>query len=229
MGIVAVGSRLRKPWQGTGTSPGSDTNSRFTSPHPAMPQAPVTHTDARESGELIAAFGDFSAMSGVQSTRETFEPGLVNSGAVFSSQDFEDKLLHFAVAEAACSGRAPADEALKAKAKEISGMEVWQAETTEADDPALLVRFKALVVGKVRAVLSGQDDNSPRSWVSTITSPSPAARTPERGMDAIDPGLLPDLSPAVMGAVEESSISLLPVNVHVAISEQRLDEILRDI
>lgn len=158
-----------------------------------------------------------------------------NPGAVFSSQDFEDKLIQFAVAEVATSGRMPADEALTARAKEILGFEVWQAETTPADDPELLGRFKVLVVDRVRTVLGDPGDsnhsnhsNSPMLRTSTISSPPPTTHHSERGMDAIDPGLLPDLPPAGADA-KKNSVSPLPGDVQVAISEARLDEILREI
>lgn len=220
MGFSGAGTGLRKAWQVSGSSSG------FTSPNQALPQASLTHPAALRSGDMSS---DFLAMPGVQTTGPVNKPISVDSGAVFSSQDFETKLMQFAVAEVASSGRMPADDALKAKAKELSGMEVWQAETTAADDPVLLDKFKALVVDKVRAVLGGQDDHSPRPRVNTVPSPPPAARTPERGIDAIDPGLLPDLPPPSMELTRKSSISPLPVEVQVAITEQRLDEILRDI
>ncbi|KUI55189.1 hypothetical protein VP1G_02504 [Cytospora mali] len=222
VGIGAVGSGLQMPWQSSGSGSAASNS--------ALPQAATTFPTALGSVNLSADFSDISAMPGVQHTGIVNNPGLSNSGAVFSSQEFEDKLLQFAVAEIASSGRMPPDEALIAKAKEISGMEVWQAETTAADDPVLLGRFKNLVVDRVKAVLGGQDDNSPRPGISMISPSPPAARkTPERGMDAIDPGLLPDLPPADVKTANKSSISPLPPDVQVAISEQTLDEILRDI
>lgn len=196
---------------------------------PDSSQAPVTHPTALGSGDSSVDFSDFP-MSDVQSTGTTHSPVSVNSGAVFSSRGFEDQLMQFAVAELASSGRMPPDEALIARAKEISGMEVWQAEMTEADDPALLGKFKAVVVFKVKAVLGGQHAaHSPIPRTNTIASPAPAMRTPERGMDAIDPGLLPEPLPAGMETARKSRVSPLPPDVQVAISEQTLDEILRDI
>lgn len=108
-------------------------------------------------------------------------------------------------------------------------MEVWQAEATEADDPALLGRFKAQVVVNIKAVLGGQHDNSPRPRTNTIATPAPEVRTPERGMDAVDPGLLPELSLAGMETAQKSRVSPLPPAMQVAISEQTLDEMIRDI
>lgn len=158
-----------------------------------------------------------------------------NSGAVFSNQDFEDKLMQFAVAEVATSGRMPADEALAARAKEILGFEVWQTETTPADDPDLLGQFKVLVVNRVRTVLGEPGDSnhsnknsSPMLPTGTLSSPPPTTHHSERGMDAIDPGLLPDLPPAGVDA-KKSSVSPLPRDVQVAITEARLEEILREI
>ncbi|ROW09668.1 hypothetical protein VMCG_02273 [Cytospora schulzeri] len=224
-GGIGIWTGLRSPWHGSGSSSGPG----FASSSPALSQVPVAHPTAPGSGESSLDFGEF-AMSGVQSTGTINSPSSVNSGAVFSNQDLADKLMQFAVAELASSGRMPPDEAIIARAKEISGMEIWQAETTEADDPVLLGRFKALVVHKVKAVLGGgQDDNSPRQQVNLISSPPPVSHTPERGMDAIDPGLLPDLPPGNMGTAKKTSISPLPADVQVAITEQTLDEILRNI
>lgn len=220
VGMNATGTGLRNSWKA------SDSSSRFASPIQALPQASLAHPTALRSGDLNA---DFTAMPGLQSSRPINKSLATDSGTVFDSQDFESKLMQFAVAEVASSGRMPADDAIKAKAMELSGMEVWQAETTAADDPVLLDRFKALVVDKVRAVLGGQDDNSPRPRVNTISMPLPAARTPERGLDAIDPGLLPDLPSPSTEPAKKSSISPLPADLQVAISEQRLEEILRDI
>lgn len=222
---MGIGARLRIPWQASNSS--SAFGSGFASSNPELSQAPVTQIELGNERSRVD-FSDFT-MSGVQSTGTTNSTAPVNSGAVFSSQDFEDKLMQFAVAELAGSGRMPPDEALIARAKEISGMEVWQAEATEADDSALLGRFKTQVMEKVKAILSGQDDNSPRQQVNMISSPPPASRTPERGMDTIDPGLLPALPPAGAGKARKSSILPLPTGVQVAISEQTLEEILRDI
>lgn len=161
-----------------------------------------------------------------------------NPGAVFSNKEFEEKLMQFAVAEVATSGRMPGDEALTARAKEIMGFEVWQAETTPADDPELLGRFKILVVNKVRSVLGDPGDSnhsnrdgSPMLPTSTISSPSPTTHHSERGMDAIDPGLLPDLPLAGSDGKKSNPancVSPLPGDVQVTISEARLDEILSE-
>lgn len=183
------------------------------------------------SGGLGADFNMFNSHSYGNSSTVSSNPG-----AVFSSQDFEDKLMQFAVAEVATSGRMPADEALIARAKEILGFEVWQAETTPADDPELLGRFKVLVVDRVRTVLGDPGDSSHSNhsnknsspMVPTISSPPPTTHHSERGMDAIDPGLLPDLPPAGADA-KKNSVSPLPGDVQVAISEARLEEILREI
>jgi hypothetical protein len=213
--------------------PGSYTASA--SPQPAiLANAPFIGQEATGS----SGFGTDFTLSNTQSFTNSNLSVSGNTGAVFSNLDFEDKLLQFAVAEVATSGRMPADEALTARAKEILGFEVWQAETTPADDPELLGRFKALVVDRVRSVLGDPGDsnhsnrnNSPMLPTSTISSPPPTTHHSERGMDAIDPGLLPDLpdlSPTGSEA-KKSRVSPLPGVVHVAISEARLDEILREI
>ncbi|KAK7748862.1 hypothetical protein SLS53_000886 [Cytospora paraplurivora] len=220
MGIGAIGAGLRERWQGSGSG--------FTPPGSLLPQAPVMHLAALGNGDLSAGFSDNSAVLDTQNTGAIDNSRSSDNGAVFNSQEFETRLMEFAVAEVASSGRMPADEALTARAKEISGMEVWQAETTAADNPVLLGKFKALVVDRVREVLGGRDNNGPRPRINTVPSPPPAARTPERGMDAIDPGLLPDLPPAGMGTATKSNVSPLPQDVQVAISEQRLIEILRE-
>lgn len=220
MGIGAIGAGLRTRWQGSGSD--------FTPPISLSPQAPVTHPAALGNGDPSAEFSDNSAAFDIKSTGEINNSNSSNNGAVFNSQEFEARLMDFAVAEVASSGRIPADEALIARAKEISGMEVWQAETTAADDPILLGKFKALVVDRVREVLGGRDNNGPRPRINTVPSPPPATRTPERGMDAIDPGLLPDLPPAGTGTATPSDVSPSTQEVQVAISEQRLFEILRE-
>ncbi|ROV94354.1 hypothetical protein VPNG_09384 [Cytospora leucostoma] len=220
MGIAAIGAGLRKRWQSSGSG--------FTPPSSLLPQAPVMHLAALGNGGLSAEIGDNSAGIDIQNTLAIGSSKASNNGAVFNSQEFETRLMEFAVAEVASSGRMPADEALTARAKEIAGMEVWQAETTAADNPVLLGKFKALVVNRVQEVLGGRDNNGPRPRINTVPSPPPAVRTPERGMDAIDPGLLPDLPPADMETATKSDISPLPRDVQVAISERRLIEILRE-
>lgn len=156
------------------------------------------------------------------------------SGTVFSSKDFEEKLIQFAVSEVASSGRIPPDEAIKAKAKEISGLEVWQAETTPADDPTLLAGFKQLVIDKVKAVLGAHEDRPANPFPqyqhsqtkqSLASVLSPSVPTPDRGMDAIDPGLLPALDPATRSKAETQISPPTPI-VQVAISEKRLEEII---
>lgn len=224
MGVGRVGSGSRTRLQGS--------YSASASPKPAtLANAPFIGQDAAGSNSFGTDFNLFNTQNFTSSSLSV--PS--NPGAVFSNQDFEDKLMQFAVAEVATSGRMPADEALTARAKEIHGFEVWQAETTPADDPELLGRFKVLVVDRVRSVLGDPGDSnhsnrnsSPMLPTSTISSPPPATHHSERGLDAIDPGLLPDLPPAGADA-KKSSVSPLPGDVQVAISEARLDEILREI
>lgn len=151
-------------------------------------------------------------------------PPVSNPGLVFANQDFEDKLIQFAVSEVASSGRMPADEALQARAKEISGLEVWQAQTTAVDDPILLAKFKTMVVERVKAVLGGHDDGVGHQKPHTTTI-SPLNLTPDRGQDAIDPGLLPALE---SGVDVRNSERTGAVDVQVAISETRLDEIITE-
>lgn len=224
LGIGAPGSGLRTRLQGS--------HSASASPKPAIfAHAPFSGQNATGSSGLSTEFNMFNTHSFGNSSMSVSS----NPGAVFSSQDFEDKLIQFAVAEVATSGRMPADEALTARAKEILGFEVWQAEATPADDPELLGRFKVLVVDRVRTVLGDPGDSnhsnknsSPMLPTSTTSSPAPTTHHSERGMDAIDPGLLPDLPPAGADA-KRNSVSPLPGDVQVAISEARLDEILREI
>lgn len=85
------------------------------------------------------------------------------AGGVFANRDFEDKLMQFAVSEVASSGRLPPDDAIRARAKELSGFEVWQVAPTPVDDPVLLTRFKTLVVDKVKAVLGDPDPGVQRA------------------------------------------------------------------
>lgn len=196
-----------------------------------LDHAPFTTQNVSEASGLDA---DLNNVFSTQDFGAMGVPAPSNPGAVFNNQDLEDKLMQFAVAEVATSGRMPADEALAARAKEILGFEVWQAETTPADDPNLLGRFKALVVDKVRTVLGGPGEsnydhkNSPRQTSSPISSPPHTTHHSERGMDAIDPGLLPDLPPASADR-KKSSAPPFQGDVQIAISEARLDEILRDI
>lgn len=178
------------------------------------------------------------------------------SGIVFVSREFEDKLVQFAVAEVASSGRMPADEAIQARAKEISGLEVWQAQTTPAEDPVLLAKFKELVVNKVKAVLGGYSDGPsppptadihkmPTSTTLPIAAHHQHQHTPERGMDAIDLGLLPDLGTSespqksprmVVNTARKNGPSPPPSSnnnkelpdFHVAISEAKLDEMIKE-
>lgn len=143
-----------------------------------------------------------------------------DTGVVFTSHEFEDKLVQFAVSEVASSGRMPPDEAIQARAKELSGFEVWQTAPTPADDPVLLGKFKKLVVDKVRAVLGGQEAGSTALRPHAATFPA-MDHTPERGQDAIDPSLLPALESST-----EVTRSEMSPTVHVAVSEQRLEEII---
>lgn len=144
-----------------------------------------------------------------------------DTGTVFANQEFEDKLLQFAVSEVASSGRMPPDEAIQARAKELSGFEVWQTAPTPADDPVLLAQFKKLVVDKVTAVLGGQEQDSGPVQSTQATMFPAIDHTPERGQDAIDPSLLPALD-----AGQEVTTRGTSPTVHVAISEKRLDEII---
>lgn len=157
-------------------------------------------------------------------------PTLANPGLVFVSREFEDKLVQFAVSEIASSGRIPADEALQARAKEVSGLEVWQAQPTPADDPILLSKFKAMVVDKVKAVLGGHDDGAVhrRPPSAAMALPPPARHTPERGLDAIDPGLLPALEPGMQTRKSEICGATRAAELQVAITEKRLDEIITE-
>lgn len=221
-------------------------------PSPALPttaaEAAAATTTATATSTVAATAKATAAQQVVSSvdSRMDFTPFdavdmtlLPDQGTVFANKDFEDKLVQFAVAEVASSGRMPPDEAIQARAKEVSGMEVWQAETTSADDPVLLAKFKQLVVDKVKAVLGGhgteetsnyhhhhqqqqqqQQQQYPQSGFSSLRH-----HTPERGMDAIDPGLLPALGSEV-GEVRKTEASPLPPHVQVAISEKRLDELL---
>lgn len=154
---------------------------------------------------------------------------LQNPGLVFASRDFEDKLVQFAVAEVASSGRMPADEAIRARAKELSGLEVWQAQPTPAEDPVLLAKFKVMVVDKVRAVLGGggHDEGAGHHQRTQASTIPPFIHTSDRGLDAIDPGLLPALESGETGKDEVSSTSR-DDGVQVAISEERLDEIISE-
>lgn len=131
-------------------------------------------------------------------------------GAVFASRDFEDKLVQFVESEVASSGRLPTDAAIQARARELAGFEVWQAAPTPADDPVLLAKLKTLAMDKVETVLDdvpmgtrGSSSSSSRKRrrrrsSATAQRAYPAAPLPEhtpvqRGLDAIDPGLLPAL------------------------------------
>lgn len=166
------------------------------------------------------------------------EPMQIDSGEiglVFTNRTFEDRLVQFAVAEVATSGKLPVDEAIQARAKELSGLEVWEATATPVDDPVLLEKFKAMVVERVKAVLGGfNDQNSMRTSQEPpsrsassmaarngIRKKSPLSNAPDRGMDAIDPGLLPALEPELGAGANENE-------VQVAISESRLDEIITE-
>lgn len=209
-------ARIAKPW--------SKDSSSFPGTSSAAP-TPFTSTEPMQidSGPLPSIdFGSVEAMDIQQRSR----------GTVFASQEFEDKLVQFAVSEVASSGRMPPDEAIQARAKELSGFEVWQTAPTPADDPLLLDKFKKLVVERVTAVLGGQDGASSSGGgggggtvQSTHAGPAIPAKdhhTPERGQDAIDPGLLP----ALLDSDQAVTASIASPIVHVAISEKRLEEII---
>lgn len=209
-----------------GTDQWKDMNAEFFA---SSPQTAIYPSVSAPQASAIDNVMDFAAH--VESINA---PKLSASGAIFASKDFEDRLIQFSVAEVASSGRMPPDEAIQAKAKEISGLEVWQAETTPADDPALLSRFKQLVVDKVKAVLGGHDERStkpfpqyqqPQVQPPSASMLSPSLPTPDRGMDAIDPGLLPDLEPRIGNVTQAQTKPPTPI-VHVAISEKRLEEII---
>lgn len=195
-----------KSWSKTASCPGT----LSAGPTPFMSTEPMQI----DGGPLPSLdFGSIEAMDIQQMER----------GTVFASRDFEDKLVQFAVSEVASSGRMPPDEAIQARAKELSGFEVWQTAPTPADDPVLLDKFKKLVVEKVTAVLGDQDGASggtvQRIYAGTTISAKD--HTPERGQDAIDPGLLPALNSDPGLTTNTAS----PI-VHVAISEKRLEEII---
>lgn len=195
-----------KPWSKTTAFPGASS---------AEP-APFTSAEPMQiDGEPLPSldFGSIEAMDIQQMGR----------GAVFASRDFEDKLVQFAVSEVASSGRMPPEEAIQARAKELSGFEVWQTAPTPADDPVLLEKFKKLVVEKVTAVLGGQDGASGGTVQRIHAGATMSAKdhTPERGQDVIDPGLLPALN-----TDQEVTTNIASPIVHVAISEKRLEEII---
>lgn len=185
---------------------------------------------------------NINSNSGATTTLEAAGPvdvldaPLPSPGLVFASREFEDKLVQFAVSEVASSGRMPADEALQARAKEISGLEVWQAQPTPADDPVSLTAFKMMVVEKVKAVLGGHNDGAGHDQQQQQQPPPPPQaagqagyspnHTSKRGMDAIDPGLLPALEPGMETGQSDITGALCAEVVHVAISEKRLDEII---
>ncbi|PSS02284.1 hypothetical protein BD289DRAFT_359932 [Coniella lustricola] len=224
----------------------------FTVPATTAAMVPLSHADLMQIDD--GPFGTLTFDTAeLQNSRNLPQPG-----AIFGSRDFEDKLVQFAVAEIASSGRMPADEAIQARAKEISGFEVWQTQTTSADDPALLSKFKELVIHKVKAVLGGYSDgpspsppaqpgnmHKPAKTTSTKTVSPMAVRqhqqhTSERGLDALDLSLLPDLvapnqSPQTLALNTGRKSGPSPLNgskplpdFHVAISEERLDELITE-
>ncbi|KAJ4389891.1 hypothetical protein N0V93_007363 [Gnomoniopsis smithogilvyi] len=193
------------PWQGTTPSQGASPDAMI----PSMSTQPM-QIDSRPLPNLD--FGSIEATN-VQH-RDT--------GSIFASPEFEDKLVQFAVSEVASSGRIPPDEAIQARAKELLGFEVWQTAPTPAEDPVLLAKFKKLVVERVTAVLADQVEQGSGSIRSShATSFSVIDHTPDRGQDAIDPSLLPALD-----ASQEVTTSATLPTVHVAISEKRLEEII---
>lgn len=222
MGILPAESREGLPdgqWTGIGAGGENQWQDVNMSLETSAPDSMASLTSA-EPMQLDSGTLDGLVFGSIETMDATLFP---NPGLVFASRDFEDKLVQFAVAEVATSGRMPADEAIRARAKELSGLEVWQAQPTPADDPVLLEKFKAMVVDKVRTVLGG-GGHQQRPQASTIP---PLAHTPERGLDAIDPGLLPALGSVETGKGEGSPTSR-DDGVHVAISEERLDEIISE-
>lgn len=196
--------------------------------------APYPSVSPPEASTIDSTMDFTTPLNGIEGINT---PTLSASGTVFTSKGFEDKLMQFSIAEVASSGRMPPDEAIQAKAKEISGLEVWQAETTPADDPTLLTSFKQLVVNKLKKVLGDHSERStepfsqyqnPQPQPSSASMLSPSIPAPDRGMDAIDPGLLPALESGTGNAAEAQIKPPTPV-VHVAISEKRLDEILGEL
>lgn len=133
---------------------------------------------------------------------------------LFADRAFEAKLLQFAVSEVASCGRLPPDAAIRARAQELSGFEVWQAAAapTPVDDLGLLAAFKARVVDRVKAVLGGPGDDRA------------VGGNRGRGSDVVDPGLLPAEG---LGG-ETRSTAETRAKLHVAISESRLDEIITE-
>ncbi|KAF3767439.1 hypothetical protein M406DRAFT_345452 [Cryphonectria parasitica EP155] len=165
VGIIPAdveGSDLSQPWGSETGGPSGPkqwqqqnmTSTAFQNPvSAAIPSLASTQIMQMNNGGLCDL-----AMSSSVGAMEL--PLIPDPGAVFASREFENKLVQFAVAEVASSGRMPPDEAIQARAKEILGMEVWQAQTTPADDAVLLVKFKELVVNKVKAVLGGHNEVS---------------------------------------------------------------------
>lgn len=149
------------------------------------------------------------------------------TGTVFANRDLEAKLVQFAVSEVASSGRLPPDTAIQARARELWGFEVWQAAPTPVDDPVLLAQFKALVVDKVKAVLGDHEagGGAPAAQrTEALFVPSLDHARAERGLDAIDPGLLPTLD----SNLEMTGAAKTSPTVHVAVSEARLHEIISE-
>lgn len=201
-------ARRINPWRGTASSLQGPSPETMT---PSLSAQPMQIDD----GPLPSL--DFGSTVPLNMQRS-------DTGLVFASHELEDKLVQFAVSQVASSGRLPPDEAIQARAKELSGFEVWQAAPTPADDPVLLAKFKKLVVDKVKAVLGGQEEGigaaAQRSHVAILPAMD---HTPERGQDAIDPGLLPALDSGAKVTTSEISPT-----VHVAITEKRLDEIIHE-
>lgn len=198
------GSALGVEWRGTNPL-------QETSPE-AMAPSMSTQPMQIDGGTLPAL--DFGSVEPIIAQHRSI-------GTVFANHEFEDKLVQFAVSEVASSGRLPPDEAIQARAKELSGFEVWQAAPTPADDPVLLAKFKKLVVEKVTAVLGDQGEGGGTVQRPQAVTFSAIDHTPERGQDAIDPSLLPALD-----SVKEVTTSETQPTVHVAISEKRLEEII---
>lgn len=185
---------------------------------PAYP--PTTAPQASALGDII----DFTPSFDISNTQTRSEPGLV-----LASKEFEDELIQFSVAMVASSGRMPPDETIKAKAKEISGQGIWQSETTPVDNPKLLTRFKQVVIDRVKTVLGAHDlQQQPLKPFQQYLQHTQLQPSAERGMDAIDLGLLPALDAGTKSVTETKVRSPKPV-VHIAISEKRLEEIIGEI
>jgi hypothetical protein len=92
---------------------------------------------------------------------------------VFCSRELEKGLIDFALERTALTGQMPADEELKARARQILGVQ-----STAADDEVLLNKFREMVQAKILAMTSAQqavNDAATAAGSVTATTPSPAA------------------------------------------------------